>query len=132
MSTLHQTINALASEFAHSLVRALRGASLDEILAETAKGHHAASAAKPHRAAASPAAPKGRGGRRHRRSTKELDGVIARIVALVKAHKKGLRSEDIRKKLGLQRRDIQRPLGVALQKKLVTKKGKRRATTYYA
>jgi DNA invertase Pin-like site-specific DNA recombinase len=135
MSTLHQTINSLASEFAHSLLRALRGASLDEILAETASGHsaHAGGGRRRGRPAAA-AAPAGRkrGGRLHRRTAKQLEHVVAQIVALLKANKKGLRAEEIRTKLHLDRREIPRPLGEALAKKLVTKKGKKRATTYFA
>ncbi len=138
MSTLHQTINSLASEFAHSLLRALRGASLDEILAETASGHsaHVGHAGRrrgrPAKAAAAHPAKK-RGGRRlHRRTAKQLEHVVAQIVALVKANKKGLRAEEIRTKLHLERREVPRPLGEALKKKLISKKGKKRATTYYA
>lgn len=129
MSTLHQTINSLASEFAHSLLRALRGASLDEILAETASGHAAHAA---HAGRGRPAAHKKNGRRLNRRTTKELEHVVAQIVALVKANKTGLRAEEIRTKLHLERREVPRPLGEALKKKLISKKGKKRATTYYA
>lgn len=149
MSTLHQTINSLASEFAHNLLRALRGASLEEILAETAPGHasggvarrrpgrppgsgakHAAHAAP---AAAPAAAPSGRRGRRlARRTAKDITAVVGRIVALLQGSKNGLRAEEIRAKLGLDRREVPRPLAEALKKKLVSKRGKKRATTYFA
>ncbi len=115
MSNLHKTINALASEFAHSLLRALRGASLDEILAETAQGHSAQGNETAHTPRTS------KSGRR-RRSAKELDHVVTRMVTLLKANKKGLRAEEIRVKLGLERIVIPRPLGEAFRKKLVTKK----------
>ena len=39
MTTLHATINALASKLAHELLASLRNASLDQIIAETAAGH---------------------------------------------------------------------------------------------
>ena len=137
MSTLHQTINELASEFAHSLVRALRNASLDEIIAETHAGHSAAGGGRRRgRAAASSggAAPRGRrsGGRLRRRSVTDINGVVTKIVGLLKSNKKGLRAEEIRAKLGLDRREIPRPLAEALKKRLVSKKGKKRATTYFA
>ena len=130
MSTLHQTINSLASEFAHALLRALRNASLDEIIAETHAGH---SAGGRRTRAAAPAAGRGRrGGRLRRRSQTDINAVVTKVVALLKTHKKGLRAEEIRAKLGLDRREIPRPLAEALKKKLVSKKGKKRATTYFA
>lgn len=138
MPTLHATINSLASEFAHSLLRALRGASLDEILAETAPGH-AGGGRRPGRPAATRApaaatpAPAKRGGRRlRRRSAQDIQAVVGKVVTLLKANKKGLRAEEIRDKLGLDRREVPRPLAEALKKKLVTKRGKKRATTYSA
>ena len=136
MSTLHQTINSLASEFAHSLLRALRNASLDEIIAETDAGHAGGGRRRGRPAAAAAVVATGgrRGGGRRlrRRSATDIGAVVTRIVALLKGNKKGLRAEEIRAKLSLDRREIPRPLAEALKKKLVTKKGKKRATTYFA
>ena len=142
MSTLHQTINSLASEFAHNLLRALRNASLEEILSETAAGHSAhggggggrrrGRAAGVAVAAHPVAGGGGRGRRLRRRSQGDITAVVNRIHGLLKTHKKGLRAEEIREKLGLDRREIPRPLAEALSKKLVTKRGKKRATTYFA
>ncbi len=128
MSTLHQTINALASEFAHNLLRALRNASLEEIIAETHAGHSATGGGR----RAGGAAPATRGRRLRRRSAQDINAVVGRVVTLLKANKKGLRAEEIRAKLSLDRREIPRPLAEALKKKLVTKRGKKRATTYFA
>ena len=133
--SLHQQINALAAEFAHSLLRAVRGASLEEILRETHAGHsaHAGTThAAPRAARAAAAAPRRAKGRLRRRSDKDIQHVVERIVSLLHANKKGLRAEDIRAKLGIQRRELPRPLHEALSKKLVSKKGKKRATTYFA
>jgi CRP-like cAMP-binding protein len=135
MSTLHQTINSLAAEFAHNLLRALRNASLEEILAETASGHAAVGGGRRRgrpAAAGVAVAAAGRGRRLRRRSAGDINAVVQKIVGLLKANKKGLRAEEIRMKLGLDRREIPRPLAEALHKKLVTKKGKKRATTYFA
>ena len=134
MSTLHNTINALASEFAHNLLRALRGASLDEIISETSPGHAGHAGGRRGRPAAThAAAPARRGGRRlARRSQKDIQAVVGRIVTLLQGNKKGLRAEEIRAKLGLDRREIPRPLAEALKKRLVSKRGKKRATTYFA
>lgn len=134
MSTLHQTINSLAAEFAHNLLRALRNASLEDILAETSSGHSAVGGGRRRGRPAGVAvgAAAGRGRRLRRRSQGDINAVVQKIVALLKTNKKGLRAEDIRVKLGLDRREIPRPLAEALSKKLVSKKGKKRATTYFA
>ncbi len=135
MSTLHQTINSLAAEFAHNLLRALRNASLEDILAESAAGHSAVGGGRRRGRPAGGAvvvAAGGRGRRLRRRSVGDINAVVQKIVALLKTNKKGLRAEEIRVKLGLDRREIPRPLAEALSKKLVSKKGKKRATTYFA
>ncbi|HEX4512006.1 MAG TPA: hypothetical protein VH054_00675, partial [Polyangiaceae bacterium] len=62
----------------------------------------------------------------------DISAVVTKIVQLLKGNKKGLRAEEIRAKLHLDRREIPRPLAEALKKKLVSKKGKKRATTYFA
>ncbi len=139
MSNLHHTINALASEFAHALLRSLRGASLEEILTEVT---HSGGAAPRRRgrpagggashAAPAAAAPRKRGGRLHRRSATDITTVAGKILTLLQTHKNGLRAEEIRTKLDLDRREIPRPLAEALKKKMISKKGKKRATTYYA
>jgi CRP-like cAMP-binding protein len=131
MSTLHQTINSLAAEFAHSLLKAIRGASLSDILTETAPGH---SAHGGRRAATAAPSSRKRGGHRRlrRRSVKDISAMVTRIVSLLHTHKNGLRAEDIRAKLGIDRRELPRPLNEALHKKLVSKKGRKRATTYFA
>jgi hypothetical protein len=135
MSTLHQTINSLAAEFAQSVLRAVRNASLDELVSGTQAG--GGGGRRRGRPAASAgggghAAPKRRSGRLHRRSQGELEAVVHKIVALLKANKKGLRAEEIRAKLHLDRREIPRPLAEALKTKAISKKGKKRATTYFA
>jgi hypothetical protein len=53
-------------------------------------------------------------------------------VTLVKKHPKGLRAEQIRKELGIEKREWMRPLEAALSSKSLTKKGEKRSTTYFA
>lgn len=136
MSNLHHTINALASEFAHALLRSLRGASLEEILTEVTHSGGAAPRRRGRPAGgashAAPAAPRKRGGRLHRRTAGDITTVAGKILSLLQSHKNGLRAEEIRAKLSLDRREIPRPLAEALKKKMISKKGKKRATTYYA
>jgi hypothetical protein len=45
---------------------------------------------------------------------------------------KGLRAEQIRAELGIAKREWMRPLGLALDSKKLTKKGSKRATTYFS
>ncbi len=132
-TSLHHTINALASEFAHSLLGALRGASLEEIIAETTHGKRGPGrprAAGAH--AAAPRAKRGRGGRLRRRSASDIAGVVNKIVHLLHSNPKGLRAEQIRAKLSLDAREMPRPLAEGLRKKVISKKGRKRATTYFA
>jgi hypothetical protein len=51
---------------------------------------------------------------------------------LVKTHKDGMRSEDIRAKLGLESKEMPRVLKEGLAKKKLSAKGQKRATTYFA
>jgi hypothetical protein len=120
---LKKTIEALANEFADELLRALGNASFSELSAELhgAGGVRAA----PGRA--------GGGGRRARRSESDLDETIDRIVSTLKsAGAGGLRSEELRRQVGLARAEMMRPIALALSTKKIRKTGEKRATTYFA
>ena len=54
------------------------------------------------------------------------------IVVLLKKHKEGLRSEQIRQTLKLDVREVPRVLKEGLVKKKLKSKGQKRATTYFA
>ncbi len=137
MSNLRATINALASEFADGVLRALQHASLSDL---TALGAGAAPARRPGRPAASEAAKASkRGGRLPtaragaRRNAKDFETLAAAIVSVVgESGGKGLRSEQIQKALGLAKKDVVRPIQIALENKQLRKKGQRRGTTYFA
>jgi hypothetical protein len=137
-STLRSTLNELATDFATNVLRAIRGASLEEILSET--GGSPGRKGKPGRAAAvgavREAAPasgtRKKGGRLARRSPQDIDGVVNKIVSLLEKHATGLRAEEIRQKLNLQAKELPRPIAEALSKKRIVKEGKKRATTYFA
>ena len=122
---LRATINALASEFAHALVRALRNASLDEIVAETHSAHRATTPARPSRA------PRARGGRLARRSDEDLKHLTDRIVTLVAGAKDGMSAEALKASLKIERKELPRPLAMALASKKIRKRGQRRATKYF-
>lgn len=125
--TLHATINALASEFAHAILRALRDASLDEIISETSSGHHVRRASRPRGLVATSR----RSGRLPRRTEADLKKLTGRIVALVASHKQGINAEGIKAALKIERKELPRPLAMALASKKIAKRGKKRATKYF-
>jgi hypothetical protein len=135
---LKEALHTLAGEFAESILAALRGASLDELLSES--GVSTVTAA-PVRASRAEAAPVKRGrpakaggaktGRLARRSLEQIQESAAAVAALLKSHKEGLRAEDIRKALELDRREVPRILQQGLADKLFrVLSGAKRSTTY--
>ncbi len=146
-STLRNTISDLAATFAASVLDALRGASLEEILAESRGG--AAGAAPVRRgpgrpranavaevaerkAVAAPASTRRKGGRLSRRSQDDIGMLVDKIVDLLANSPEGLRAEQIRESLGLEAKELPRPLNDALRAKRIAKQGQKRATTYFA
>jgi len=134
MTTLKSTIEQLAKGFAESVLGAIRGASLEDILAESGRARAGAPAAGRAPAAASKAAParKGRGGRLARRSPEQIAAVVDSIVSALEKAKGGLRSEQLQKALGLSKKEITGPINEALAAKKIRKTGERRSTTYFA
>lgn len=88
-----------------------------------------APAAKAPKAAAK--APKS-SGRLARRSMADIGNVVSDIVSLLGQHPEGLRSEQIRSALGLQAKELPRPIQDGLDAGSITKVGQKRATTYFA
>ncbi len=148
--TLRDTIHLLAADFAAGVLGVIRGASLQDILAET-EGEGVArrgrgrppsqvvASSPPDRSSRSAAAPRAarpgrsaRSGRLQRRSASDIGDAIEQIVGLLAAHPKGLRAEQIRASLGLSARELPRPIAQALSLKQISKTGQKRATTYYA
>jgi hypothetical protein len=77
-----------------------------------------------------PARRKG-GGRLARRSPEQITAVADSIVSLLEKHPDGLRSEQIRAILKLDRKEIPRPIQEALDKNRITSEGQKRSTTYF-
>ncbi|AKV01505.1 hypothetical protein AKJ09_08168 [Labilithrix luteola] len=142
MSTLRGTIEGLASQFASSVIEALRGASIDELL-DVAQGGAAGGGGGARRgrvtrevttevAVAAPRVRRGRGGRLGRRSANDIAAMINSIVSLLQQNPGGLRAEQIREALGVEAKELPRPLGEATDQGLISKEGQKRATTYFA
>jgi hypothetical protein len=140
-NALRAQIHALSANFAHAIAQAIRGASLEDILAETSgapavkrgpgRPRKITTVASPAPAAASKAAKKTTNGRLHRRSPQEIAKTLAEIVALLKK-KPGLRSEQIRAALKMEAKEMPRVITEGLGRKVLAKKGEKRATTYRA
>jgi hypothetical protein len=147
-NALRSQISNLASSFATALLTAIRGASLEDILNETKSTSEAprrgpgrprgptSKAQAPKLPAAKAPARKGPArkvkGRLARRSPGDIAKALEKVVALVKSNKAGLRSEQIRAKLGMDKKEMPRVLKEGLDKKVLKSKGQKRSTTYSA
>jgi hypothetical protein len=147
--SLKNRINALAEEFSTGVLAAIRSASLEEILAggsgapakrgpgRPPKSSNGAAVAKggggqPGQVSTPTRAKRGKGGRLARRSPEQIAQVVESIVGALKGNKSGLRSEQLQKLLKLDKKEISGPLAEALDGKKISKKGQRRATTYFS
>jgi len=141
-TSLRSALDSLATDFASAVLTAIRSASLQELVGETGGGLRRASG-RPRSAttrttpttarASAPAKPavKTKGGRLARRTPEQIAKTLSSIVALVRTKKAGLRSEQIRAALKLDKREMPRVLGEGLAKKVLKSKGHKRATTYF-
>jgi hypothetical protein len=130
---LKSALESLASSFASSVLEAIKGASLEELLAESS-GRPKRGPGRP-RGSSTESPPRGRtrqkSGRLKRRSADDIAKALERVVALVKTKKDGLRAEQIRKALKMQPKEMPRVLQEGLAKKKLRSKGQKRATTYF-
>jgi hypothetical protein len=132
-ASLRDTIQQLAAEFASGVLGAIRGSSLEDILAE-AGGRRGPG--RPRKSSTLlgefPAGGRsGKGDRLGRRSATDLARVVDQITELLSRNPKGLRAEQIRVELGLSAKEIPRPIAKALGSKRIAKSGQKRATTYF-
>jgi hypothetical protein len=146
MSTLRTALDSLAQSFASGVLAAIRGASIEDLLAESGgggavrrgPGRPRGSVSAKHAPVAAPAAAvktsakTTKGGRLARRSAGEIAKAVDQVVALVKKSKGGLRSEEIRKQLALDVREVPRILRTGVESKKLKSKGQKRATVYSA
>jgi hypothetical protein len=135
MSTLKSRLDSLASTFATEVVRAIQGASLEELLGEVGGGRRGPGRPNGSSIAPSAPAPKARAsksGRLPRRSADDIAMALDKVVALVKKHKQGLRAEQIRAQLRMQAKEMPRVLKEGIAKKALKSRGQKRATTYFA
>jgi hypothetical protein len=135
-NSLRSALDDLARKFASSVVDAIRGASLGELLIEGGGARRGAGRPRGTTTAASTAArasaPARKPGRLPRRSPEDIARALDKIVLLVKTHKNGMRAEEIRATLGMQAKEMPRVLREGLAKKKLKAKGQKRATVYSA
>ena len=142
MADLKTVIAQLASNLAAEVVAAVRQMSLAELAGLGDKARRRGGGPRKVRARGGVEhpnkTPTGKRRRaRHRRSPEQLKRVADEIVAIVKAHPKGINAEAIKTEMGIKHGNVgakvfTRPLSVALASKRITKKGKKRATIYFA
>ncbi len=132
--SLNEAISNLTKEFTVALVAALGKLSLDEFV-EISERHGRRLAGAGHRPRV-PSHPAGKvrtksGGRLARRTTSDIQKTVDQIVAFLSMREGGTTAERIRIGLGIERKELPRPLKEALRQKLLTKKGHKRATMYF-
>jgi hypothetical protein len=134
-TSLQATLNDLAATFADSILDAIRGVSLDDLISANgqARGSGRPSRSPAMTAEAPSAAKRPRAtGRLARRSPEDIAAALVQVVSLVKKRKEGLRAEQIRNELGLQAKEMPRVLKEGIDRKTLRSRGQKRATTYFA
>jgi hypothetical protein len=128
MPNLSQQLEALATSFATEVLRAIRSASLTDIMAETA-------AAQPSPVKRGPGRPKGpprpvKNRRQQQLKKVKTASVVSLIVDYVRAHP-GTSGEAARKALGVPATRWNRAVPQALAEKKIRRVGKKRGTKYW-
>jgi len=136
MPNLRSALNDLAHNFASSVLDAIRSASLADLHAEgsggVGNGRRARGGGGQPDPLRTPSARKTKGGRLARRSPADIARALDAVVSLVRKSKTGMRSEEIRKALKLDVREVPRVLKEGLSKKKLKSRGQKRATRYSA
>jgi hypothetical protein len=135
---LRQRVDELAASFTSDVLAAICAVPVSDLWAAASPGDPPTSApagGRQPRAAArllpqDGPARRGRAARLPRRSTGDIGHVVDKIVDLLRQSPGGLRAEQIRLALGLQAKELPRPLKDALRERRITKSGQKRATTY--
>jgi hypothetical protein len=125
--SLQKKIGDLASQFALGIVNLLQDQPLS-MLTGGASGGIVSTAEAPAPRRARRAAAASAGGRR---SPEQMAELIQQIVDAVRSNAEGLRSEQIQEKTGLAKREVVRPLQLALKQGFLRKTGEKRSTTYF-
>ena len=140
MSKLDQKIDALIRDFATELNSLVREAALEAVrdaLGESAGGRAAKSparrkpATRTKTAGTKGRAAKSRSKRTGKRSPRQINSMMARIMKFVESNP-GQSIADIAKALGTETRDLTLPMRKLKAEGLVRTQGQKRATRYFA
>lgn len=123
-SSIQESMTAISGDIAEVVMEAIRELSLDDLMGSVVGGRS--------KATAKSSSKKSSGGKRIRRSAEALQEVAEQIASFVRKHKDGVSAEQIREELGIERKDIPLPIAEALGQKLISKRGQKRATMYFA
>jgi hypothetical protein len=121
-SSLRSRLGDLATAFAASIVDVIRGSSVEELFEQSGSEKRGSSGAA--------VVSRRRAGRLPRRTGQDIEAVIEQIIELLRQNPKGMRAEEIRSSLGLEPKEMPRPLKEGLEAGRFTKSGQKRATTY--
>lgn len=70
-------------------------------------------------------------GRIYKRSSEEIKSLVQNIVGLLAKAPEGLRAEQLRDELGIEAKELPRPIQIGLETRAFRKRGLRRSTTYF-
>ena len=134
MSDFQNEMNRAVQGFVAQITELARRAAIDTL--ESAFGGRAPRAGAPVAVAAITAASFGRvgrprGGRGAKRTSADLEALSERFASFVKANP-GLRIEQINKQLGTTTKDLALPIRKLISEDMVSAKGQKRSTTYFA
>lgn len=133
MSDLNAQIQAKVEAFVEELSELVRQAALERV--SEALGTPASSSPKRRgRPAASASAPSGKAGKRskgQKRSAEEMADLQETLLATIEANP-GARADQLAEAFEVETRELALPIKKLLAENLITKKGQKRATTYYA
>jgi hypothetical protein len=134
MTDFHNDMNRAVQGFVAQITELARRAALDTLeSAFGGRGSRGGGAAPlaPIAAASSGRVGRPRGGRGAKRTAADLEALSEQFAAFVKASP-GLRIEQINKQLGTSTKDLALPIRKLISDGVITAKGQKRSTTYFA
>lgn len=125
-NSFRSKLSDLSTVLVEAMLSAARSAPLDDLIADPRAGseppHRQPGATRPSKPSEQPS-PQAAG---------DTAKLLNLVVLLLRGQRDGLRAEQIRRKLGVGKEDMSRVLKQGLATKKISRKGERRATTYFA
>lgn len=136
---IEEHLTKLAADFTQSLIRVLVSAPIDEVNELARNGRAPSPPRQPAKAKSEltkgpkPTGKKAESSKRVRRSSKQLEELVERVVRAVEEHQKpeGVAMGELVKALRRSSAELTRPLHLALQAGRLKKTGDRRHTRYF-